>query len=121
MARFDSVQSRGLPLVCTTRTSGRRVGRRRISISAGISALGTYNLQVRGEFTNIFNRTQIGNPSTSNPLAAPTKNSLGRYNGGFGIVNTTVSNGAVPSITSNGIVGQLYQAPRSGTLIGRFT
>jgi hypothetical protein len=82
---------------------------------------GRYSFQIRADFTNIFNRTQIGNPSTSNPLAAPTKNSLGQYNGGFGIVNTTVSNGAVPSITSNGIVGQLYQAPRSGTLIGRFT
>jgi hypothetical protein len=82
---------------------------------------GRYNLQIRAEFTNILNRTQLGNPSTSNPLAAPTKNSLGQYNGGFGIINETVANGAVPSITSNGVVGQLYQAPRSGTLIARFT
>jgi hypothetical protein len=82
---------------------------------------GRYNFQIRADFTNIFNRTQIGNPITSNPLGAPTKNNLGQYNGGFGIINTTVANGAVPSITSNGVVGQLYQAPRSGTLIARFT
>jgi hypothetical protein len=82
---------------------------------------GRYNLQIRAEFTNIFNRTQIGNPSTANPLAPPTKNGLGQYSGGFGVINLTAANGVVPSITSNGIVGQLYQAPRSGTMIARFT
>ena len=79
------------------------------------------NFQIRAEFVNIFNRTQIGNPSTTNPLAAPTKNGAGQYTGGFGVINLVLANGATPSFTQNGIVGQLYQQPRTGTLIARFT
>jgi len=79
------------------------------------------NLQIRAEFVNIFNRTQIGNPITTNPLAAPTQNKAGQYSGGFGVINETLAVGATPSFTQNGIVGQLYQQPRTGTLIARFT
>ena len=79
------------------------------------------NLQIRAEFVNIFNRTQIGNPSTANPLAAPPLNKAGQYTGGFGIINETLAVGATPSYTQNGVVGQLYQQPRTGTLIARFT
>jgi hypothetical protein len=79
-------------------------------------------LQIRAEFTNIFNRTQIGNPSTSAPAAALSKNSLGQYSGGFGVINLTVSGpNTAPTYTQNAVVGQLYQNPRSGTLIARFT
>jgi len=81
--------------------------------------------QIRADFTNIFNRTQIGNPITSNPLAKPTTgvapNGSPAFTGGFGVINETVAVGAVPSTTSNAVVGQLYQQPRSGTLIARFT
>jgi hypothetical protein len=81
--------------------------------------------QIRADFTNIFNRTQIGNPITSNPLGKPTTgkapNGDPAYTGGFGVINDQVAVGAFPSTTSNGIVGQLYQQPRSGTLIARFT
>ena len=80
------------------------------------------SLQLRAEFVNIFNRTQIGNPSTSNPGAAPSKNSYGQYAAGFGVINETVSGARVaPSVTANAVVGQLYQLPRTGTLIARFT
>jgi hypothetical protein len=79
------------------------------------------NLQIRAEFVNIFNRTQIGNPVTSNPLGAPITNKAGQYSGGFGVINESLAVGATPSITSNGVVGQLYQQPRTGTLIARFT
>jgi hypothetical protein len=79
------------------------------------------NLQIRAEFVNIFNRTQIGNPSTTNPLAAPTRNGSGYYTGGFGVINDVVATGATPSFTQNAVVGQLYQQPRQGTLIARFT
>jgi hypothetical protein len=81
-----------------------------------------YSIQVRAEFVNIFNRTQIGNPSTSAPAAAPTKNSAGQYNGGFGVINLVVANpNTSPSVTANAVVGQLYQLPRTGTLIARFS
>jgi hypothetical protein len=71
---------------------------------------------------NILNRTQIGNPSTTAPQSAPTKNPAGQYNGGFGVVNLTLSGpNTQPSQTLNAVVGQLYTLPRSGTLIARFT
>ena len=77
---------------------------------------------VRAEFTNIFNRTQIGNPGTSSPATPPSKNQAGQYSGGFGVINLTVSGpNTAPSYTQNAVVGQLYQLPRSGTLIARFT
>jgi len=87
------------------------------------------NLQIRAEFTNIFNRMQLGNPYTgSSPAVAPAKNAAGLYTSGFGVIGSstgaslaTISPTVVPGITSNGTVGQLYQAPRSGTLIARFT
>ncbi|PWU02644.1 MAG: hypothetical protein C5B51_20485 [Terriglobia bacterium] len=79
------------------------------------------SLQIRAEFVNIFNRTQTGNPVTANPQAPPTKNQVGYYTGGFGVINDVVAVGATPSITQNAVVGQLYQQPRQGTLIARFT
>jgi hypothetical protein len=78
-------------------------------------------LSIRAEFTNVFNRTQIGNPSTSAPGSAPSKNAAGQYTGGFGVINLVVGPNTQPSYTQNGVVGQLYQLPRSGTLIARFT
>ena len=81
-----------------------------------------FGLQIRAEFSNIFNRTQIGNPSTTNPAAALSKNAQGYYSAGFGVINETVSGPNVaPSYTLNAVVGQLYEPPRSGTLIARFT
>ena len=80
-----------------------------------------YNLQIRAEFVNIFNRTQIGNPSTSNPAGPLTHNAAGQVTGGFGAYNLALATNAAPSVTSNGVVGQLYQQPRQGTLVARFT
>ncbi len=70
---------------------------------------------------NIFNRTQIGNPGTSAPASALSHNGAGQLSGGFGVINETLSGPNVaPSITANAVVGQLYQLPRTGTLIARF-
>ena len=81
-----------------------------------------YTLELRAEFVNIFNRTEIGNPGTSAPGTPPSKNQLGQYSGGFGVVNLTVSGPNVaPSYTQNAVVGQLYQQARTGTLIARFS
>jgi hypothetical protein len=62
------------------------------------------SFQIRAEFTNIFNRTEPNNPTSSNALAAQTRNSLGQTTAGFGYVN----------------VGTVAVAPRSGQLIARF-
>jgi hypothetical protein len=81
-----------------------------------------YSFQIRAEFVNIFNRTQIGNPSTSAPSAAPSKNAYGQYSAGFGVINLTVAGArTAPGSTLNAVVGQIYQLPRTGTLIARFT
>jgi len=80
------------------------------------------SFQIRAEFVNIFNRTQIGNPSTTAPGSAPSKNNFGQYTAGFGVINMAVSGPlTAPSPTLNALVGQLYAQPRTGTLIGRFT
>ncbi len=70
---------------------------------------GKVQLNVRGEFQNVFNRTRLPNPVTSGFQSAPTVQTSGAYaglyNGGFGAV--------VPlSGTANS---------RTGTLIARLT
>jgi hypothetical protein len=62
------------------------------------------SLQIRAEFTNIFNRTEMSNPSATNPLATPQYNSLGQATAGFGYIN----------------VGTTFSPPRQGQLIARF-
>jgi hypothetical protein len=75
------------------------------------------NLQIRAEFTNIFNRTEANNPTSTNGLATQTcANAAGaavpcsgayfRTTGGFGYINTA------PTATTI--------APRSGQLVARF-
>jgi hypothetical protein len=81
-----------------------------------------YSLQLRGEFVNIFNRTQVGNPITTAPGSALSHNSAGQLSAGFGVINETLSGPQIaPSYTQNAVVGQLYQLPRTGTLIARFS
>jgi len=71
---------------------------------------GRFNLNVRAEFNNMFNRTQLTSPSTAGNFAtAPTKfisgANTGLYSGGFGTFGVL-----------NGLSGQ-----RTGSLVGRFT
>jgi hypothetical protein len=70
---------------------------------------GRYNLQVRAEFQNVFNRHFYSAPSTTgNPAVAPSVNTGGVITGGYGSINTTSGTGA-------GAV------PRSGQAVARFT
>jgi len=63
------------------------------------------NLQIRAEFTNIFNRTEANNPVATNALATQTRNAVtGQTTAGFGWVNT----------------GTVFAAPRAGQLVARF-
>jgi hypothetical protein len=79
------------------------------------------NLQIRGEFVNIFNRTLYpppsafaSNPSITGPQNAITRNTLGIITGGFGTMNSYQGPG-----TANIFTG--VNGPRSGTVIARFT
>ena len=82
-----------------------------------------YNLQILAEFVNIFNRTYLGNPSTTLPVGNTlTHNLNGQLIGGFGVINDTVSPGAIPTTPSNGNYNTaLGGLPRTGTVIARFT
>lgn len=62
------------------------------------------NLQVRAEFTNVFNRTEMNNPTATNPLATPTRNAAGQTTAGFGYINNATT----------------FSAPRQGQLVARF-
>ena len=77
------------------------------------------NLQIRGEFVNIFNRTMMPAPSTTNPQSPVTKNALGIHTGGFGVINTYLAPNtayALPAYSNQPIM-----EPRQGTLIARFS
>ena len=62
------------------------------------------SLQIRAEFTNIFNRTEINNPTSTNALATQTRNAAGQTTAGFGYINN----------------GTVFSAPRQGQLVARF-
>jgi hypothetical protein len=67
-----------------------------------------YQIQIRAEFQNIFNRLFLSAPSTANPntpIALTTYSGLPLNNSGFGSISTL-----------NGLGAQ----PRSGQIIGRF-
>jgi hypothetical protein len=66
---------------------------------------GRYKLQIRAEFANIFNRTYLNTPTSNNALSNQQVNAAGMPSAGFGFINTA----------------SVQTAPRSGTLIGRFT
>jgi hypothetical protein len=66
----------------------------------------TFN--VRAEFTNVFNRTQMANPLATNAQATQTRqvasDPTSRPTGGFGWINTS----------------SVAAAPRAGTIVARF-
>jgi len=70
---------------------------------------GKMNLQIRAEFTNVFNRTEMGNPVTTNAFATQTRTNANdptsKPTAGFGWIDTT----------------SVENPPRQGTLIARFT
>jgi hypothetical protein len=68
-------------------------------------------LNVRAEFTNIFNRSFWNNPTATNAAAPRTFSSNGNASGGFGYMNTTTFSASTgPNIL-----------PRQGVLVARFT
>jgi hypothetical protein len=69
------------PRRCITQISGRPAD---LNLGWNFRTKEGVSLQIPAEFVSIFNRTQIGNPSTSNPLGGPIQDkSSGKYIGGF--------------------------------------
>ncbi|HEX4276833.1 MAG TPA: TonB-dependent receptor, partial [Bryobacteraceae bacterium] len=77
---------------------------------------GKYDLYIRGEFVNIFNRTIMPNPIVTNPQTAPSKNGAGVLTGGFGVINAYNAPNAYPAPTA----GATALLGRTGTIIARF-
>ncbi len=63
------------------------------------------NLSVRAEFNNVFNRTYMNDPTSTNAQATQSRNAAGMTVSGFGYINT----------------GTTQSAPRFGQIIARFT
>ena len=61
--------------------------------------------EVRGEFFNAFNRIQLNNPDSANPLQTQQRNAQGVPTAGFGRINT----------------GSVYGPPRSGQIVTRLS
>lgn len=61
-------------------------------------------LQIRAEFTNIFNRTEVNTPTSTNAAASQLTSATGQTTSGFGYIST----------------GTLFAQPRQGQLIARF-
>jgi hypothetical protein len=60
-------------------------------------------LRIRAEFFNMFDRTFLGDPDASNPLATQTRNAAGVPTSGFGRIDATA----------------VAKAPRNGQLVAR--
>ncbi len=73
------------------------------------------NFQIRAEFVNIFNRTLMPSPTTTNPQNPVTK-TAGINSSGFGVINTFATAGSQPTTAV-----APYLTGRTGTLIARFT
>ncbi len=77
---------------------------------------GRFNLYIRAEFVNIFNRTLMPNPITANPQNPVVKGAgNGTINtGGFGVINAYLPGGSIYGTSP-------YLQGRTGTLIARFS
>jgi hypothetical protein len=73
------------------------------------------NFHIRAEFVNIFNRTIMPNPTTTNPQNDVTK-TAGINSAGFGVINTFATAGSQPTTAV-----PPFLTGRTGTLIARFT
>jgi hypothetical protein len=91
---------------------GRRKPQENVNFGRNFRIREHYNLQIRAEFVNIFNRTYLPSPITTNPQLPLTKNTAGQFTGGFGVINATAAVNTVPALNGT---------PRSGTIIARFT
>jgi hypothetical protein len=77
---------------------------------------GRYDLYVRGEFVNVFNRTIMPNPIVTNPQTAPGR-TAGVLTSGFGVINAYNAPGTFPAPTA----GAVTLLGRTGTIIAKFT
>jgi hypothetical protein len=78
------------------------------------------SLQVRAEFTNIFNRTGLNAPTSTNAFAPQTKNG-NQTTAGFGYINTAPGGGGGTNPAAGSASSLATPPPREGQLVARFT
>jgi hypothetical protein len=61
-------------------------------------------MNIRFEFFNVFNRTEVNNPTSTNAAATQSVSATGQTISGFGYINN----------------GSVYSNPRSGQAVIRF-
>jgi hypothetical protein len=78
---------------------------------------GRYNLFLRAEFVNIFNRTIMPAPGTSNPQNPVTHGGAqGQLTSGFGVINAYFAAGS-----ANAASNAPFLQGRTGTIVARFS
>jgi hypothetical protein len=77
-------------------------------------------LQIRAEFTNIFDRTGLNPPTSTNAFATQTRNAAGQATGGFGWINPAAVGGAASNPAAASAATFATPPPRQGTLVARF-
>jgi Carboxypeptidase regulatory-like domain len=77
-------------------------------------------LQVRAEFTNIFNRTGLNAPTSTNAFATQTRNAQGQATGGFGWINPAAVGAAATNPAAASAATFATPPPRQGMLVARF-
>ncbi|MBV8841371.1 MAG: hypothetical protein JO307_01045 [Bryobacterales bacterium] len=75
---------------------------------------GKYDFYLRGEFVNIFNRTQMPNPIPPNPQNSPSKNNLGIYTAVFGVIPAYLGPNNGPLTNTAGFDGHVSKLGGSG-------
>ncbi len=83
-------------------------------------------LQIRAEFSNIFNRAGINVPSSNNAFATPTCaggpcQAGSQTTGGFGYISSAAVGGAASNPAAASTATFATPRPREGTLVARFT
>ena len=76
-----------------------------LSVGRSFRVHNSSRFEVRAEFFNAFNRTQLNNPDAANPLQTQQRNAQGVPTAGFGRINT----------------GTVYGPPRSGQIVMRYS
>ena len=77
------------------------------------------NFMLRGEFTNIFNRTGVNVPSVGNPFSAQTRDKDGFTTGGFGYISPAAVGGSNTNPAAAGAASFATPSPRSATIVAR--
>lgn len=75
-----------------------------LSLSRNFRIREKVSMNLRAEFFNVFNRTEVNNPTSTNAAATPSVSATGQTISGFGYINN----------------GTVYSNPRSGQIVLRF-